>query len=440
MKTVPELQNEIEQLRIKSAAIAQVARDEKRDLTKDEEAEIDRIQGAGDSTGLIGNLSQQLDRAQKLEAMIAQMAINKSQTKPHEGRPDVRLKPIAGKLKSFVGANAEHDAWVSGHYFAATLYGNKKSATWLTDRGYQIQNAHSTGDNSKGGYVVPQETAASIIRLVEDYGVFRQNVGTVFPVAYGSLQVPKRAGGFTVRHVGENAEITDSDMSLSMVELTPRKAAILTKLSRELNEDALPILADFLVNEFAYAFALDEDDAGFNGDGTLAFNSVTGLRNALASGSISTATGQTSFGALTLASFHNAMALLKMYPGIQPAWYIHSAGYHASMARLKAAGGGNDFSTLGMGGGAEFLGYPVRFAQVLPSSLAVNSGATVAYFGDLSLTCAMGDSRSIEIASTDQRYFEFDQIGIRATERYDIQVHDRGTASASGGMIALKLG
>jgi hypothetical protein len=70
MKNVAELQAEIEQLTAKAAAIVQLARDEKRDLLKDEEAEIDRIQGAGDSKGEIGKLEAQLERAKKLEALM----------------------------------------------------------------------------------------------------------------------------------------------------------------------------------------------------------------------------------------------------------------------------------------------------------------------------------------------------------------------------------
>jgi len=444
MKTVAELQNEIEQLRVKAAAITQIAKDEKRDLTKDETAEIDRIQGAGDSEGLIGQVSEQLARAQKLEKTIADLAINKVVNMPNrstEGHtPDIRVRPVAGRLKAFKGPNAEHDAWVTGHFLAATVEKNENSRQWLADRNIPIRAAHSTGDNSKGGYVVPQETAATIIRLLETFGIFRQNIGTVFPIAHGSLQVPKRAGGFTVRHPGENQEIADSDLALSMVELTPHKAAILTKLSSELSEDALPVLADLLVNEFAYAFALDEDQAGFLGDGSQASNRVTGLANALNTGSFFVATGQTSFGALTLASFHSAMAKIKMYPGMRPAWYIHSAGYHASMARLKAAGGGNSMMDIAAGSNAEFLGYPVIFTQVLPSGLGTISSAKVAYFGDLSLACSMGDSRQITIASSTERYFENDQVGIRATQRYDIQVHDRGTATEGGAVVGLQLG
>ena len=438
-KSVKQLREEIAEQKAKLTAMSELAKQEERDFTAEELVEIDAIQGAGDKPGVIQKLEDALGRQEKLEAMtknILEGGVKSQGDKPAQ----IRVKSVAGKLKAFRGADAERNAWVSGHYYAASLFGSESSKQWLGEHGYSLRNAHSTGDNSKGGYLVPEETASAIIRLVEQYDVFRQNVGTVFPVSSGSLRVPKRAGGFTVYHPGENQEITDSDASFSMVELTPHKAAVLTKLSSELNEDALPLLADFLTQEFAYAFAVDEDNAGFNGDGTQAFNRVVGLKNALAAGAIAQAgSGQTSFGALTLASFHNAMATVKQYPGAQNRWYIHSAGYYASMDRLKAAGGGNSMMDLAEGSNAMFLGYPVVFTQSLPSTLATNSAAKVAYFGDLSLACAMGDARSVEIASSSERYFENDQLAVRATERYDIQVHDRGTASEGAAVVCLQL-
>jgi HK97 family phage major capsid protein len=442
MKNTKELKELIAEKVARASAIAQMAAQDKRELTAEEVTEIDAIQGAGEARGQVGELQAQLDRAEKLEHLTRSTLTNRQLQLPSEGQQaspaaNIRVKPIAGKLKSFTGANAERDAWVSGHYFAATLFGSQSSKQWLGDHGYSIRNAHSTGDNSKGGFLVPQETAATIIRLVEEFGVFRQNVGTVFPIASGSLQVPKRAGGFTVRHPGENQEIVESDAQFSMVELTPHKAAILTKLSSELNGDALPLLADFLTREFAFAFAVDEDTAGFIGDGSQAFNRVTGLRNALAAGAAATASAVNTFGGLTLAMFQEAMAKLKMYPGIAPKWYIHSAGYYASMDRLKNASGGNNNMDLSMGGNANFLGYPVVFTQVLPSALGASAGVNYGFFGDLSLACSMGDARAIEIASSDQRYFENDQIAVRATQRYDIQVHDRGTATEGASVVRL---
>jgi hypothetical protein len=43
----------------------------------------------------------------------------------------------------------------------------------------------------------------------------------------------------------------------------------------------------------------------------------------------------------------------------------------------------------------------------------------------------------VTIAADSSRYFEFDQTAIRSTLRYDIAVHERGTASVAGPMVSL---
>jgi HK97 family phage major capsid protein len=49
------------------------------------------------------------------------------------------------------------------------------------------------------------------------------------------------------------------------VRLTAKKIGVLTKYTRELNEDAVINIGDDLAGEIAYAFGAFEDDCGFNG-------------------------------------------------------------------------------------------------------------------------------------------------------------------------------
>jgi HK97 family phage major capsid protein len=58
-------------------------------------------------------------------------------------------------------------------------------------------------------------------------------------------------------------------------------------------------------------------------------------------------------------------------------------------------------------------------------------------FGDLSLAATLGDRRQITVGLSQDRYFVEDQIGIKATQRYDINVHDLGDTSDAGPLVAL---
>jgi HK97 family phage major capsid protein len=117
---------------------------------------------------------------------------------------------------------------------------------------------------------------------------------------------------------------------------------------------------------------------------------------------------------------------------------MHKAVFYATAGRLQNAAGGNSTFDLGNGPVPQFLGYPVRFVQTLPSTGATT--VQIAYFGDLAMAATMGTRRGIELRSDASVGFVSDTIYVRATERFDIVVHERGTASVAGPLIALKLG
>jgi HK97 family phage major capsid protein len=106
------------------------------------------------------------------------------------------------------------------------------------------------------------------------------------------------------------------------------------------------------------------------------------------------------------------------------------------MLRLSAAAGGNTITDIANGGMPMFLGYPVTFVQVMPSAPGVSTIGC--YFGDLRLTATIGTRRATNTAVTTERYFEFDLIGIRSTERVAINVHERGADVRTRPMVALK--
>jgi len=163
-----------------------------------------------------------------------------------------------------------------------------------------------------------------------------------------------------------------------------------------------------------------------------------GVLNAVAAGSIYTAaTGNTAFSTLDLADFEGMVGQLPAYAEGNAAWYVSKAGYWASMARLLDAAGGNTIQDLGSGPERVFLGYPVRYTQVLNSTLTAQTSTNILCFGDLSMSAMLGNRRGISVMTSEHRYFENDQIGIKGTQRFDINVHERGTASVAGSILVL---
>lgn len=443
MKTAKQLREEIAALNAKVAAIVAIATEEKRELSADESSEIDNIQGAGDKNGQIQALEGDLERAIKIEARVsAQLggALNSQiQNGSFHGNTDQVIRVPAraratSRLVAFKGAEAEADAYASGQFIRATIGNNGNARQWCRDHGI-ITNAMGENNDLLGGVLVNPQFESAIVNLKEEFGVFGRYVRTV-PMTSDQWIGPRRLSGLTAYAVTEAQEITQSDATMNQVSLTAKKFGTLTRISSELNEDAIIAIADFLAQEIAYAHAVKEDNAGFLGNGAASDNGITGLANVLLAGSVSTAAAsQNTAASLTIAVFQDAVSKLPQFPGIRPVWFVHSAVYWNVMARLQLAAGGNAVSDLGSGPVMQFMGYPVVFSQTLPSTIGAST--KFSYFGDLSMAATKGNRRGVTIAADSSRYFEFDQTAIRSTLRYDINIHERGTASVAGPIVSL---
>ena len=430
MKSPIELSKEIQALQAKVEGIQALAAEESRDFTAEETLEIDAI-----IDKQIPKLSDDLRRAEKVQNFVA-AKVAKIES-PEAEKPQAKIPAQARAYRKLEAFKSEYDAYASGQFVLANLFNNSKAKQFCADNG--IRNAMSTGDNTLGGFLVPEPMEAAIIELREQFGVARQN-SRVWPMSDSVTIVPKLAGEVTGYYVGEGATITASDMTVQQVKLDAKKLAAMVVVSSELSEDSVISVAEMVSRSVAYTMAVKEDEALFLGDGTSTYGGIVGLAGALAAGSLVTATSNQTFSALTFANFESVVGACKMYSGIQPRWYISNAGWSASMQRLANAAGGVTMAELAGGMSRSFLGYPVVVSQVLESRLTGTTGLRSCYFGDLTMGSYLGTRRGISIALDSSRYFELDQVAIKATQRFDINVHDRGTASASGGIIGLVFG
>lgn len=471
MKTSKQLREQSDELLARVEAISEVAQEEKRDLTAEEKLEVDGIMGVGKKgaegykAGKIDALEAELERAEKIESRMRARADKAAPDAPPAGGQTPAIDagnrisritiPVAsrfkyGSLRSFTGEKADERAYLAGMFFLATICHQEKARLWCRDHGLDTsyrrdifespQAAHSTTVDTAGGFLVPIEIEQAIVNLKEQYGVFRQDARRV-PMGSDTKNVPVRTSGLTAYWAGDNASLTATDTAWSNAGLVAKKLYAMSKYSSEVAEDSIIDFGDMLTQEIAQAFAYAEDAAGFLGDGTSTYGGIVGIKTALEDGSECTAaSGNTTFATLDLVDFEQMLGKLPNYPGINPKWYISKAGWAASMMRLMDAGGGNTNATLGIGLPTPlFLGYPVRFAQVMNSTLtAQTSTEGLCYFGDLQMGALLGDRRGISIMVSDQRYFEYDQLAIRGTERLDITICSRGSSTVPGAIIGLE--
>jgi HK97 family phage major capsid protein len=365
-----------------------------------------------------------------------------------------------GKLTAFKGTleidgkemDAEERAYRSGMFILASLgklSGEEKQQVarqWCIENGLgPFLKAQAEGVNTAGGFLVPTEFETAIIDLREEYGTFRRECRLV-PMGSDAMTIPRRSSGVTAYWVGENSAITESQKGWDQVQLSAKKLAALSRMSTELAEDAVISIADDLAQEMGYAFAVAEDAAGWTGDGTSTYGGIRGLKTKLCGtigsgqlkGAMDAASGHDTFAEIDATDLSNLMGLLPKYAERNAKWYCSMPAWNVVFQRLMAAAGGTTLTELSGGKpNRSYLGYPVVLDQTLPTSTGDLSDLPMLYFGDLSLGARMGERRGIRVKTSDDRYFEYDQIGIQATERVDVNVHDVGDTSTAGPIVAL---
>jgi HK97 family phage major capsid protein len=348
------------------------------------------------------------------------------------------------KVKNFkgtvAGRNADERAYRFGKWFKGAVVGDPASKQWCDQNGIQTK-ALSEGTNYLGGYLVPPEFSTDIIDLRETYGVARQ-VARVVPMSSDTLTIPRRTGGLTAYFVGEASTITDSNKTWDQVNMVAKKLAALTLWSSELNEDAMISIGDDLAGEIAYAFSQKEDECYFNGDGTSTYGGITGVRSKLRNvdstianiKGLQVATGN-AYSEIVLSDFHGVLGKLPLYARNGAVWIMSATFFDTVAHKLQTAAGGNTVVDIANGGVPRFLGYPVVLSQVMPTTEA--NSQICALLGNFRLGSTFGDRRLLSLALSSEYKFAEDQLAIRGTERFDINVHDVGNTTAAGPIVGL---
>lgn len=371
-----------------------------------------------------------------------------------------------GQPKNFKGEvdglKAEERAYRFGQWVLARVSQDMPgrysfpSATQFVENYLPTNTAHGSNDSVTGGHVlVPEEFSSDLILLREKYGVARRLFG-VTTMSSDVKHEPRQATGLTAYFVGQNAAGTESNVTWEDVQLVAKDLMAIARMSNQLSADAVISIGDKLAGDIAYAFALKEDQCAFNGDGTATYGGIRGVRHLLqnldAAGTDSAGlkvqgSGST-WGAQVLADFHAVLGKLPQYAdNDNTCWVCHKTYYSEVMQKLELAAGGVTAREMMEGDRRPrpmFLGYPVEFSQVFPAATAT-TGVT-AVLGDFNLGALFGDRQQTSIAFSEhatiggESVFERNQVAVRGTERFDINVHGVGDASTPGPIVGLATG
>lgn len=455
IKTVVEMKQDRASLLQEAEMILDAVDSADRAMTPDEQSKYDA------AVMRVGEMNVDIDRRMQLEKVAAPTFDQKPAVRtqpsaeidtvdrvqativPTDFGPRIEMPRAYSKLIAFPSNAAGNTAaYRSGMWIRASLYGDVNSQEWCRKNGVGSRAALSGGVNTSGGALVPDELERAIIDLREQYGLFRR-VCRVTPMGSDTRNIPRRTGGLSAYFVGEGASGTESDAGWDNVSLVAKKLMVLTRMSSEVAEDAIIDLADQMAQEIAYAFAIKEDTVGFTGDGTSTSGGITGvlvkaLQSSYTKAKVAAASGHDTLAEIDADDLLNLMAAIPQYAKPGSAWYCSPSAQELVFNAIKIAGGGNTRDMLSASDTPQFLGYPINVTPVMADSPSTNyNGAVMIGFGNLRQAATMGDRRGIRVALSNEQYWEEDQIGVKGTERFDINVHDLGSTTVKSPFAVL---
>jgi HK97 family phage major capsid protein/HK97 family phage prohead protease len=353
--------------------------------------------------------------------------------------PAVNVARLRAFKPSVYGSveRAQEQAFRAGQWARAVVARDPEALRWCRDYGVRVMTGLGAGESA----VVPEEMSLPIIDLREQYGVARR-LCYVEPMGSDATTVPRRVSGVTAYFVGREDATTASDAAFDNISLTAREVSALTRISNSYLADSAINLADHLANEMAYAFAVKEDACLINGDGTNTYGGIIGLRTLLSAagalaGAVDAATNNDTFGEITATDLRKVMGTLPDFPGINPVWLVSKSGANNLFGRLTDAAGGNTKRDVAQMMPEQYGGYDIVTSGAMPTTTGDLSDVVMAIFGDLRMGVTMGSRETIEISVLTERYAEYRQTGIIATERFDINCHGVGDGSNAGPIVAL---
>lgn len=253
--------------------------------------------------------------------------------------------------------------------------------------------AMTEGTDSAGGFLVPEEWAAELNRIVEDFGLVPK-LSTRYRMTSDTMHIPRLSASVTVSYPGEATAGTASQPTLESVTLLAKTVMGITPMSNELLADANVNLVDQLTMLYGEAIAGEADKQGLTGTGS----PFTGILGDAGVNVVDAASTQDTYAeAATADNCRDLIAQIKPW-ALQGAAFIMHRTVWATIQKTKASTGGDYFAsaanpilsgTAGQGFPAAtagtLWGYPVYLSDKMPATSDGGSQASKKFiiFGNL---------------------------------------------------------
>ena len=137
----------------------------------------------------------------------------------------------------------------------------------IRNRGHygEVRNALSVGEDTEGGFTVPDEFE-KLVEALEENNIFR-GMATVIRTSSGTRKIPIAEDTGEASWIDEGEEIPESDTTFGQTMLSAYKLGTMIKISNELLNDSAFDLATYIARRFGVRMGNAEERAFITGDG-----------------------------------------------------------------------------------------------------------------------------------------------------------------------------
>jgi HK97 family phage major capsid protein len=336
------------------------------------------------------NLGKEIERLEHQEAMDRELSAAIS--KPLASRPEKMKEEKTGRASDS---------------YRAAFWGAMRNKV-----NPSVQNALQIGEDSEGGFLVPDEYENQLIQALQEANVLR-NLCNVINTSHGDRKIPVVASHGSAAWMDEEGAFTESDDAFTQVTLSAYKLGTMLKVSDELLNDSYFGLEAYIAAEFARRIGAAEEEGFLTGNGS---SKPTGLLHTTGGASL----GVTAASATAI----NIDEVLDLYHSLKSS-YRKNATFLVNDATIKALrklkdGQGQYLWQPSVQAGTPdtILNRPVVTSQYMPTAAA---GEKTILFGDFKYYW-IADRQGRTFKRLNELYAANGQVGFLASQRLDAKL------------------
>ena len=287
-----------------------------------------------------------------------------------------------------------------------------KAAFWDMMRGAQtmeVRNALSVGEDTEGGFTVPNEFERQLIHGLEENNIFRR-MAHVIRTASGTRKIPIANDVMEASWIDEGEAIPETNTKFAQTTLSAYKLGTMIKVSNELLHDSAFDIAAYIADRFGVCMGNAEENAFINGTGE---KQPTGLLHDTNGAQLGVTTAVET--AVTFDEIFQLYYALKA-PYRRKAAFLCNEALVLQLMTIKDKNGNYIWKpSLDIAKPDTILGRPIYTSTYMP---APAKGEKALCFGDYSFYW-VADRSNRTFRRLNELYATTDQVGFLTTQRVD---------------------